>query len=1095
MGLRARTLDERLTALDERPVGSGATLPTLGPGRPDPLALWARAFSRGDRESLRRRLAWDGLTEEQVRLALIRPASIRGASAPRWAVDLAEACSRFPLGPDERTGRAAIPELATAVGTSPPPFADLWVPLVRFGRSHLEASTPAWTDLLEPAARQQRERHLLERLCAYAAMATYQRFEQFRESVSGSAAPPSDPDARDRDRVYRAFVVAMFAGGLRQLLVDHPVLARHLQLLTDTWVETTAELLDRLALDLSALQTELGLEAPPGRVCEVTSGLSDRHHRGRQVVTLTFESGLRVVYKPRPAELEQAFADLLKWLGRRGLVTPPTAPRCVAGPGYAWVEHVSHVECLSPEAVARHHRQAGALLCLAWLFGASDLHVENVIAGPNGPVLVDLETLLQPHLAEAPGDGSPRPAMARAADRVKASALSTGLVGFFHLDPNGRVVDIGGFTGRGGHLVASAARCFRHPNRDGMHLDSEPVHARAEHNLPILDGRPVTPDEHRDDLLEGFGDTYRVLLDNRDALLAPGGPVDRLAGARTRVVVRPSNRYAVLQYVLASPAYQRDGLARSLMIDALNGSARSSPSRPTLWPLAAEERHALEQLDIPHVSIPVDRTELVAANGEVLRGHFDRSGLQCARDRLTSMGDDDLRNQLELLRSALAPPPSSGLVSTHERETATGVGGAETALPPPLPAHLLEATAFALADEISERAIRGEDGSATWIAPSFLRREGREDHGVPYYLYGGAAGVALFLAAAARLRPEAGYADLCRAACQPLDGILASRDLDLLLANEGPGACNGLGGIVYALVWIGELLDDPRYLELSTQVAAQITQRRIDADERLDVEGGTAGALLGLLALHRRAPESWILDRAVACGHHLLARQRPAACGGSAWAAPQSPMLAGFAHGAAGIASALARLHRVTGRPELRTAALEGVAFERGLFSAERGNWPVLEAGPSGEVEKVWMTAWCHGAPGVALARAMAMDVFDDADTRAELEIAVQTTLAAGHGGPDHLCCGTLGRVDVVLTCGRILGRDDLGSRAVGQAAIVVQRSTERGGFSVNRPGREGTGFEPGFFRGLSGIGYELLRLARPAELPSVLAFQAPGGE
>jgi lantibiotic modifying enzyme len=82
-----------------------------------------------------------------------------------------------------------------------------------------------------------------------------------------------------------------------------------------------------------------------------------------------------------------------------------------------------------------------------------------------------------------------------------------------------------------------------------------------------------------------------------------------------------------------------------------------------------------------------------------------------------------------------------------------------------------------------------------------------------------------------------------------------------------------------------------------------------------------------------------------------------------------------------------------------------------------------------------------------------------------------------------------------VLTCGRILEREDLVGRAVGHAAIVVQRSIEQGGFSVNRPGSDIGGFEPGFFRGAAGIGYELLRLAHPVELPSVLAFEGPGGK
>ena len=701
-------------------------------------------------------------------------------------------------------------------------------------------------------------------------MSAYQRFERFRERVSGSADPPPDPAARDRDELYRAFVAEMFDGQLVRFLAELPVLARHLQLLVDTWTEATVELLERLALDLPTIQNTMGLETPPGRVREITSGLSDRHHRGRQVAILTFESGLRLVYKPRPVALEQAFADLVEWLGQSGLDSPPATPRSVARSSYAWVEHVPYVPCASPDAVSRHYRQAGALLCLAWLLGGNDLHVENVIAGPNGPVLVDLETLLQPRVAAPSSDTGARPAMARASDRVKASALATGLVGFFQLDPNGRVYDIGGFSGRGGYLVANAARCFRHINRDGMRLDAEPAHARAEQNLPLLDGRPVAPDEHREEVVSGFTDAYRVLVAHREALLAPAGPLDRFAGLRTRVVVRPSNRYALLQYVLASPSYQRNGLSRSLMIDALNSGARSAPSRPTLWPLAAEERNALEQLDIPYVSLPVDETDLVAVDGTVITGHFDRSGLECARDRLGRMGPEDLRHQLELLRSALTPTLPGGAVSIHERGTETEGAAVEHAPPPHLPAHLLEATALALADEIADRAIHGEDGSATWIAPSFLRREGRDDHGVPYYLYGGAVGVALFLAAAARVRPQSRYAELCRAACRPLESVLASRDLDLLLASEGLGACNGLGGIVYALVWISELGGDTRFLDLAARVAALITPQRIAADVRLDVEGGAAGAILGLLALHRRLPEPWVLDRAGACGLHLV---------------------------------------------------------------------------------------------------------------------------------------------------------------------------------------------------------------------------------
>ena len=55
---------------------------------------------------------------------------------------------------------------------------------------------------------------------------------------------------------------------------------------------------------------------------------------------------------------------------------------------------------------------------------------------------------------------------------------------------------------------------------------------------------------------------------------------------------------------------------------------------------------------------------------------------------------------------------------------------------------------------------------------------------------------------------------------------------------------------------------------------------------------------------------------------------------------------------------------------------------------------------------------------------------------------------------------------------------------------MVVRRATSTGAYGLRLDPRENRCFQPGFLRGLSGIGYELLRLARPPELPSVLAFQ-----
>ena len=57
-------------------------------------------------------------------------------------------------------------------------------------------------------------------------------------------------------------------------------------------------------------------------------------------------------------------------------------------------------------------------------------------------------------------------------------------------------------------------------------------------------------------------------------------------------------------------------------------------------------------------------------------------------------------------------------------------------------------------------------------------------------------------------------------------------------------------------------------------------------------------------------------------------------------------------------------------------------------------------------------------------------------------------------------------------------------------AAGVAERARTSGRFGLRSSEFEARAFRPGFFQGLSGIGYQLLRTAAPNRLPSVLGFQ-----
>lgn len=638
---------------------------------------------------------------------------------------------------------------------------------------------------------------------------------------------------------------------------------------------------------------------------------------------------------------------------------------------------------------------------------------------------------------------------------------------------------MGGFCGRGGHLSTRENRVWKFAGKDAMQPIFEPLAAEPMENVVRLGGEILSPSDFQGEIAEGFETTYRFLMACRHELLGSRSPLDVFAGETTRLIFRPSNLYALVQSRLISPEYQHGGIEGSLLIDSLNRVLAGSSSRPGLWPLVADERIALERLDIPLFKMAIGDTRIVSETGETIDDYYGKSGLDVVTDRLRFLSEEDLRRQTELIRGALAG--QTEVVSSEFEPSVPDT--------PPLSRDELLSGAMRIAGAIHERAIRGDDGAATWIAPAYLRLDDRIDQGVSYYLYDGAAGIALFLAALASVAHRPMDRELALAALRPIEMVMASEERTRLLEQEGIGICNGLGSLVYALTVVSSLLDEKKLIDLARRLALEITDAKIGQDRRLDIEGGAAGAIVALLELFDATGDRQVLDRALRCGEHLLTHQLPRSGGGS-WKGEgrNSRPLAGLAHGAAGFALAMARLSAVTGKSRFVDAARLAIDYERSLFSAAEGNWPVLTS----DGKSLFMTAWCHGAPGLALGRMGSFGSINGEETSHEIDQALRTTSASGMSPIDHLCCGNLGRAEVLLTAGRRLGRPALVFEAEKRIAAVVRRAEARGSFSLRLSDEENLSFQPGFFRGFSGIGYQLLRMAEPS-LPSILSFEGAG--
>jgi type 2 lantibiotic biosynthesis protein LanM len=973
--------------------------------------------------------------------------------------------------------------------TSPVPFEELLVPFVQYARDQLQIRAAKSYTCLSEQVHRDLEKWLLQSLSELSGQAFQREFSIFRMEYSPFAHQLYE-ESTHRD-LYERFIDGYRGEQIWSFFLEYSVLARLLVLQVEQWGDACQEFLLRLQTDQEAIMQVFFKGRTLGPVVDIKAGCSDRHRHGRTVFVLIFDSGDRLVYKPRNMSVDCVFSDLLAWVNACGISPSLKVFRVLDRTTYGWMEYIPSLPCQSQQEVQQYYQRVGMLLCLLYLLGGTDMHCENLIACGDMPVLIDLEMVIHPGFLSFSLLDAPR---LQSIDATQRTAIRSGFLPDKFLFMEGKfAIDI---SGLGGGEIKESPRPvpqWKHINTNAMVFCRE-VKRLEEQELPNrvkLYDRILHPQDYQAEILEGFRCLYHVLTEQRARLLAPEGPLASFAGCPIRYIIRATSTYGFLLDRLCSPIFLRDGADRWIEMQFLRRSLLKATTPSWVSTLVEAELAALERLDIPCFGTHTQSCDLVTDTGVVLPNLFVLSSLEQARLHLSLFDEEDCDRQVNLICATFLSFPSVAPHATEESPV-PAEGLDEESI---LPSEELLNVAQKLAQDLINSSLRNGSGDMTWISFHYdLAIEGYHLRSIGFDLYEGSSGIALFLAALAWLTGETTYRDYALAALKPLGEYVrksASFPVEERFDGMSIGGATGLGSCLYALTHLGQWLDAPEVLQTATQIALLITPERVQADRVLDVIGGAAGTLLSLLALYQVTADEELLQRAMLCGHHLLEQRVETKAGPRAWFGSDGIALTGFSHGAAGVAYALLQLFAVTQQKEFLDAACEGIDYERSVFIPEVGNWPDLrELTQTQERTPIlYMSSWCHGATGIGLARLGGLNVLDTPEVRQEIEVALETTLACGLPSLDNLCCGNVGRMEFLLATAQRLGRPDLLERAQKHASIIVRRASQLGNFHLlaNLPRQAN---HPGLYQGHAGIGYELLRLAFPERLPCLLLWK-----
>jgi lantibiotic modifying enzyme len=263
----------------------------------------------------------------------------------------------------------------------------------------------------------------------------------------------------------------------------------------------------------------------------------------------------------------------------------------------------------------------------------------------------------------------------------------------------------------------------------------------------------------------------------------------------------------------------------------------------------------------------------------------------------------------------------------------------------------------------------------------------------------------------------------------------------------GPGLLSGRAGVELAVQRIATLTGE-RVVAEEVPGAGEPAPgiwRDGGADRGSDLTDGLAGELHAAAVVGASLPVQQTL------AHALAARAMPGPVGICWPEATTEKPLCGLAHGASGVALAVAEAAaRQSALGEAARRLVGGaLAWERAWFDPIRGSWPDLRSEPAGY--PAW---WCHGAAGIGLVRLRLLELqragvdlgLSESVLLAEAAAAIRAGSAelaravagadpggpgltrpirpgpAGHPAGLTLCHGAGGPLELLLVAAEVLG-------------------------------------------------------------------------
>lgn len=420
---------------------------------------------------------------------------------------------------------------------------------------------------------------------------------------------------------------------------EFPVAAKICTIRTFYSFENYIEILKNLNEDYKEIEKFLDLESLT--LTDITLSSGDSHDKGKAVVILHFGSE-KVVYKPKNLKVSETLSTLLDWFVEHSNneLLDLKIPKGIYKESYSYTEFINFKSCNSLEEVSNYYRRYGYLIALCYLLNLNDLHVENVIAHGEYPVIVDIETIFQVPVTMENENLYTKLLKELELESVSSSfLLPTNLN--FGLDDK---VDLSALSGK---LIELKQKILTPKYMDSSDFRYEKTESYfpGGDNIPMLDqNTEIDYKKFILDIIAGYDDFIEFTVENKECFIQK---LSDFKNKKIRVLLKGTEKYASMIRYSTHPKYYTDMIYRERLL-------------MNLWAYPYENKKIVnsEIADLQCNDIPIfysypNSRDIEDSKGEKYINYLPQTGLEKSINRIENIDNEYGKLQRTILISSL----------------------------------------------------------------------------------------------------------------------------------------------------------------------------------------------------------------------------------------------------------------------------------------------------------------------------------------------------------------------------------------------------------------------------------------------------------